>query len=99
MRPETIHILPARAGPGRVEGRKTAKTDLASRMSEQKDIAEDLGVVPPALPEIESLRQFAENMPAPPPQIIEGVLHQACKRLSSACRQVRVATPLSVPAR
>jgi hypothetical protein len=48
-------------------------------MSEQKDIAEDLGVVVAALPEIESLRQFAENMPPPPPHVIEGVLHQGCK--------------------
>jgi hypothetical protein len=50
-------------------------------LSEQIDIAEDLGAVPPALPEIVSLRQFAENPPAPPPQIIEGVLHQGCKMI------------------
>ncbi len=50
-------------------------------MNEQIDIAEDLGAVPPALPEIISLRQFAENMPTPPPQIIEGVLHQGCKMI------------------
>src|SRR3974390_2931403 len=48
-------------------------------MSEQIDIAVDLGVVPPPLPEIMSLRQLVEVAPAPPPQIIEGVLHQGCK--------------------
>ena len=50
-------------------------------MNEQIDIAEDLGAVPPALPEIVSLRQFGENPPTPPPQIIEGVLHQGCKMI------------------
>jgi hypothetical protein len=48
-------------------------------MSEQIDIAVDLGVVPPPLPEIMSLRQLVEAAPMPPPQIIEGVLHQGCK--------------------
>jgi len=48
-------------------------------MSEQIDIAEDLGVVPPALPEIEFLREFAANLPTPPAQVIEGILHQGCK--------------------
>ena len=50
-------------------------------MSEQIDIAVDLGVVPPPLPEILSLRQLVEVAPAPPPQIIEGVLHQGCKMI------------------
>jgi hypothetical protein len=50
-------------------------------MSEQRDIAEDLGVVPPALPEILNLRQLVEAAAAPPPQIIEGVLHQGCKMI------------------
>jgi hypothetical protein len=44
-------------------------------MSERIDVAVDLGVVPPPLPEILSLRQLVEVAPAPPPQIIEGVLH------------------------
>jgi hypothetical protein len=50
-------------------------------MSEQVDIAVDLGAVPPPLPEIVSLREFAENLPAAPPQIIAGVLHQGCKMI------------------
>jgi hypothetical protein len=48
-------------------------------MSEQIDIAVDLGVVPAPLPEIEFLREFASTLTAPPPQIIEGILHQGCK--------------------
>lgn len=48
-------------------------------MSEQIDIAVDLGVVPPTLPEILNLRQLVETAPEPPPQIIEGLLHQGCK--------------------
>jgi hypothetical protein len=48
-------------------------------MSEQINIAVDLGVVTPPLPEILSLRQLVEAAPAPPPQIIEGILHQGCK--------------------
>ncbi len=38
-------------------------------MAEQVDIAVDLGVVPPPLPEILNLRQLVETAPAPPPQI------------------------------
>ncbi len=49
--------------------------------SEQVDIAVDLCVLPPPLPEIEFLRDFAANVPQPPPQIIEGVLHQGCKMI------------------
>ena len=48
-------------------------------MNEQIDIAVDLGVVAPPLPEIMNLRQLVEAAPAPPPQIIEGILHQGCK--------------------
>lgn len=48
-------------------------------MSEPLDIAVDLGAVPEPLPEILNLRQLVETAPAPPPQIIEGVLHQGCK--------------------
>jgi len=50
-------------------------------MTEQIDIAVDLGAVSPPLPEIEFLRDFAANLPLPPPQVIEGVLHQGCKMI------------------
>ena len=50
-------------------------------MLEQVDIAVDLGVLPPPLPEIMNLRELVEVAPAPPPQIIEGVLHQGCKMI------------------
>jgi hypothetical protein len=50
-------------------------------MIEQLDIAVDLGAVPPPLPEILTLREFAAAPPVPPPQIIEGVLHQGCKMI------------------
>ena len=50
-------------------------------MSEQVDIAVDLGAVLPPLPEIVTLRQFAAEPPSPPPQIIEGILHQGCKMI------------------
>src|SRR5438034_11137299 len=50
-------------------------------MCEQIDIAVDLGVVPAPLPEIEFLREFAASVPNPPPQIIEGILHQGCKMI------------------
>ena len=50
-------------------------------MSEQIDIAVDLGALPPPLPEIVSLRQFVEHEPTVPPLIIEGVLHQGCKMI------------------
>ena len=47
--------------------------------AEQVDPAVDLGVVAPPLPEIEFLREFVANVPEPPPQLIEGILHQGCK--------------------
>lgn len=50
-------------------------------MSDPLDIAVDLGAVPPSLPEIISLREFAANPPEAPPQIIEGILHQGCKMI------------------
>src|SRR5215467_2483946 len=50
-------------------------------MAEQVDIAVDLGAVPPPLPAILSLRQLVEVAPAPPPEIIEGMLHQGCKMI------------------
>jgi RecA-family ATPase len=49
--------------------------------SEQVDPAVDLGVLPPPLPEIEFLREFSASVPAAPPQIIEGILHQGCKMI------------------
>ena len=49
--------------------------------NEQVDIAVDLGAVPPPLPEIVTLREFAALPPVPPPQIIEGILHQGCKMI------------------
>lgn len=50
-------------------------------MTEQVDIAVDLGAVAPALPEIVTLRQFAVSPPVAPPQIIEGILHRGCKMI------------------
>lgn len=47
----------------------------------QVDIAVDLGVLPPPLPDIEFLRDFTNTLSAPPPQIIEGILHQGCKMI------------------
>ncbi len=52
-------------------------------MSEQIDIAVDLGVVAPPLPGIVTVRQLAEAAPMPPPQVVEGVLHQQCKMILS----------------
>lgn len=48
-------------------------------MNQQIDIAVDLGALPPALPEIVTLQQFATASPAAPPHIIEGILHRGCK--------------------
>ena len=48
-------------------------------MSDQVDIAVDLGALDRPLPEIVSLREFAQNPPAIPTHIIEGILHQGCK--------------------
>lgn len=50
-------------------------------MTEQVDIAVDLGAVPSALPEIVTLRQFAVAPPVAPPQIIDGILHRGCKMI------------------
>jgi hypothetical protein len=50
-------------------------------MTEQVDIAVDLGAVPVPLPEIVTLREFAASPPVAPPQIIEGILHQGCKMI------------------
>jgi hypothetical protein len=48
-------------------------------MTEQLDIAVDLGAVPRPLPELCFFGEFAMDPPKAPPQIIEGVLHQGCK--------------------
>ena len=48
---------------------------------EQIEPAVDLGAVAPPLPEIVSLGQFCAVAVPPPPQIIEGVLHQGCKMI------------------
>lgn len=50
-------------------------------MSEQIDIAVDLGAVPRPLPEIVTLRNFVVDPPKAPPQIIQGILHQGCKMI------------------
>jgi hypothetical protein len=50
-------------------------------MSEQIDIAVDLGVVPPPLPRVLSLNDLVRKAPQTPPQVIEGVLHQGCKMI------------------
>jgi hypothetical protein len=50
-------------------------------MSEPIDIAVDLGVIPPPLPDEVSLRQMVEAGAPPPRQIIEGILHQGCKMI------------------
>ena len=50
-------------------------------MSEQVDIAVDLGAVPPPLPDICFFEEFAASPPTVPPQIIEGILHQGCKMI------------------
>lgn len=47
--------------------------------SDQVDPAVDLGVLPQPLPAIEFLRDFAANMPSPPPQLIDGILHVGSK--------------------
>jgi len=52
-------------------------------MPEQVDIAVDLGAVPPSLPKMVSLREFASAPHPAPPQIIQGVLHQGGKMILS----------------
>src|SRR5690242_15740872 len=51
------------------------------QMSQQIDIAVDLGVVPTPLPEILNLRQLVEAATAPPQLLIDGVLHQGSKMI------------------
>lgn len=48
-------------------------------MTEQVDIAVDLGAVAPPLPEILNLEQLCAVAVPPPPLLIEGLLHQGCK--------------------
>ena len=47
------------------------------------DVAVDLGLLPPPLPPILTLRGFVADPPPPPPETIEGVLHQGCKMILS----------------
>jgi hypothetical protein len=49
--------------------------------SEQVDPAVDLSVLPPPLPDVEFLEDFVMNLPAPPVQVVEGILHQGCKMI------------------
>jgi hypothetical protein len=51
--------------------------------SEQVDIAVDLGVVPPPYPGIVTRRELKKAGLMPPPQVIDGVLHQGCKMVLS----------------
>jgi RecA-family ATPase len=39
--------------------------------------------VPPPLPQIEFLREFVGKLVQPPPQIVDGILHQGCKLVLS----------------
>lgn len=50
-------------------------------MSEQIDIAVDLGVVAPQLPDMVSLREFSSVPCPPPPQIGRSLLHKGCKMI------------------
>jgi hypothetical protein len=52
-------------------------------MSEQIDIAVDLGIAPEPLPEIITARDLAKDAPMPPPQVVEGVLHVQSKMILS----------------
>ena len=49
--------------------------------TEQVEPAVDLGAIAPPLPDIVSLGQFCAVAVPPPPQIIEGILHQGCKMI------------------
>jgi len=52
-------------------------------MSDPIDIAVDLGAVPPALPKMVSMHEFASRPQPAPPQIIRGILHQGGKMILS----------------
>ncbi len=62
-------------------------------MSEQVDIGVDLGVLPPPLPEILTVRQLVEAALAPPAQIIGGVLHLGCKMILASAWPSLTASP------
>ena len=51
---------------------------------EQVDVAVDLGLLPPPLPPLLKLKEFAASPPMPPPILIEGILHQGCKMIIGA---------------
>ena len=48
---------------------------------EQVDPAVDLGAIAPPLPDMVWLEEFTASLPAPPPQLIEGILHKGCKMI------------------
>ena len=50
-------------------------------MSDQRDIAVDLGVAPEPLPAMVSARELVSDPRPAPPQIVRGVLHQTCKMI------------------
>ncbi len=50
-------------------------------MTDQIDIAVDLGAVPPSLPPMQTEEEFMQSVPPAPPQIIRGVLHQGGKMI------------------
>ncbi len=56
---------------------------MAAGVNEHLDVAEVLGAVPPALPPIVTVRQLVDAAPMPPPQVVDGVLHQGCKMILS----------------
>ena len=58
-------------------------------MSQQIDIAVDLGVVAAPLPEIEFLREFVANVPAAPPQLAMLVKFRSSELRRSRCVQAR----------
>jgi hypothetical protein len=49
--------------------------------AEQVDIAVDLGALPPALPDWYYIEDCAASPRLPPPEIIQGILHQGCKMI------------------
>jgi hypothetical protein len=48
-------------------------------MSGQIDIAVDLGVLRSSMPGILDVENLVARRRLPPPQIIEGILHQGCR--------------------
>ncbi len=66
--------------------------------SEQIDIAVDLGVLPPPLPEIESLRDFAANTPqVPPSRVFEARLRAGLEVFGCDPKVFTYSQPVRVP--